>query len=204
MNRACAHLDQVADAIVCDGSALGAGSVVRAGAVVKQRSKLPAGTDIDGFPAVDVGRIPEPPPVPSWVLRRDDLPVPTPPWTDPMTAVRHVAHAVASTGSTRPAYRVDLRAGTHQLVADEPVATGGGDLGPSPFGLLLSALAACTATTLRMYADRHGWALTSIDVGVRYDLDDNGRGAIEQMITVPVALSAEQRHRLANIAERTP
>ncbi len=55
-----------------------------------------------------------------------------------------------------------------------------------------------------MYADRHGWALTSIDVGVRYDLDDDGRGAIERMITVPVDLSAEQRHRLADIAERTP
>ncbi len=45
-------------AIVCDGSVLGAGSVVRAGAVVKQRSRFAAGTDIDGFPAVDVGRIP--------------------------------------------------------------------------------------------------------------------------------------------------
>jgi putative redox protein len=109
-----------------------------------------------------------------------------------MNTTRHVAHAVASTGSTRPAYRVDLRAGTHQLVADEPAPTGGGDLGPSPFELLLSALAACTATTLRMYADRHGWALTSIEVGVRYDLDDEGRGAIERMITVPVDLSAEQ------------
>ena len=121
-----------------------------------------------------------------------------------MNTTRHVAHAVASTGSTKPAYRVDLRAGTHQLVADEPAATGGGDLGPSPFELLLSALAACTATTLRMYADRHGWALTSLDVGVRYDLDDEGRGAIERMITVPVDLTPEQRHRLADIAERTP
>ena len=111
---------------------------------------------------------------------------------------------VASTGSTAPAYRVDLRAGTHQLVADEPAATGGGGLGPSPFELLLSALAACTATTLRMYADRHGWALPSVDVGVRYNLDDDGRGAIERMITVPVDLTAEQRHRLADIAERTP
>jgi putative redox protein len=121
-----------------------------------------------------------------------------------MSTVRHVAHAAASTGSITPAYRVDARAGTHQLVADEPAATGGGDLGPAPFELLLSALAACTATTLRMYAERHGWALSSIDVGVRYDVDDDGHGAIERMITVPVDLSAEQRHRLAGIAERTP
>jgi carbonic anhydrase/acetyltransferase-like protein (isoleucine patch superfamily) len=65
-------------AIVCDTSVLGAGCVVRAGAVVKQRSRFERGTEIDGFPAVDVGRIPELPPMPSWALRRDDLPVPTP------------------------------------------------------------------------------------------------------------------------------
>jgi carbonic anhydrase/acetyltransferase-like protein (isoleucine patch superfamily) len=65
-------------AIVCDGSSLGAGCIVRAGAVVKQRSRFAAGTDIDGFPAVDVGRIPAPPATPGWALRHDDLPVPAP------------------------------------------------------------------------------------------------------------------------------
>ncbi len=65
-------------AIVCDGSVLGAGCVVRAGAVVKQRSRFAAGTDIDGFPAVDVGHLPEPPATPSWALRHDDLPDPAP------------------------------------------------------------------------------------------------------------------------------
>jgi len=66
-------------AIVCDGSVVGAGCVVRAGAVVKQRSRLEAGSDIDGFPAVEVGRIPEPPQTPDWALRHDDLPIPAQP-----------------------------------------------------------------------------------------------------------------------------
>ena len=65
-------------AIVCDGSVLGAGCVVRAGAVVKQRSRFAAGTDIDGFPAVDVGQLPELPQMPRWALRHDDLPAPAP------------------------------------------------------------------------------------------------------------------------------
>jgi carbonic anhydrase/acetyltransferase-like protein (isoleucine patch superfamily) len=65
-------------AIVCDSSVLGAGCVVRAGAVVKQRSHFGAGTEIDGFPAVEVGQLSEPPPIPSWALRRDDLPIPAP------------------------------------------------------------------------------------------------------------------------------
>ncbi len=65
-------------AIVCDGSVIGAGSVVHAGAVVKQRSQFAAGVEIDGFPAVEVGDRPASPPLPTWALRPDELPVPRP------------------------------------------------------------------------------------------------------------------------------
>jgi carbonic anhydrase/acetyltransferase-like protein (isoleucine patch superfamily) len=61
-------------AIVCDHSELGAGCVVRAGAVVKQRSRFGAGVEIDGFPAVPVGRVPELPAVPASAWSREDLP----------------------------------------------------------------------------------------------------------------------------------
>ncbi len=64
-------------AIVCDTSVLDAGCLVRAGAVVKQRSRFEAGTEINGFPAVGVGRISELPQTPSWALRREELPVPS-------------------------------------------------------------------------------------------------------------------------------
>ncbi|MDQ1535203.1 MAG: putative redox protein [Actinomycetota bacterium] len=120
-----------------------------------------------------------------------------------MTTV-HIARAVGSTESTAAQYRVDVRVGAHQLIADEPVVAGGGDLGPSPFGLVVSGLAACTATTLRKYGDRKGWAITTIEVDVRYDVDVDGRRLIERTITVPFGLSDEQRSRLAEIAERTP
>ena len=40
----------------------------------------------------------------------------------------------------------------HTIIADEPVEEGGQELGPSPFELLASSLAACTAMTLRLYA----------------------------------------------------
>ena len=62
-------------AIVCDHSVLGGGCVVRAGAVVKQRSQFTAGTEIDGFPAVEVGRLDVPPELPTWAWPLDDLPV---------------------------------------------------------------------------------------------------------------------------------
>jgi carbonic anhydrase/acetyltransferase-like protein (isoleucine patch superfamily) len=61
-------------AIVCDGSELGADCVVRAGAVVKQRSRFASGTEIDGFPAVEVGRVAGAPSVPAWAWTPGDLP----------------------------------------------------------------------------------------------------------------------------------
>ena len=121
-----------------------------------------------------------------------------------MSAVRHVARAVGTTGTSSPPYRAELRAGRHQLMADEPSTGGGADAGPSPFGLLLSALAACTAMTLRMYADRKGWAVDTIEVDARYDVDDDGKGTIGRTITLPADLPTDQRDRLADIAERTP
>jgi len=116
----------------------------------------------------------------------------------------HVASAGAVTSATAPQWRVDLRAGAHRIVADEPVANGGGDAGPSPFGLLLSGLAACTATTLRMYAERKGWTLAAIEVDVRYDIADDGQASITRTITVPPELPSDHRDRLAGIAEHTP
>jgi putative redox protein len=120
-----------------------------------------------------------------------------------MTTTRHVARAAAVTSSTAPAYRVELRAGAHRLVADEPAALGGGDAGPSPFGFLLSGLAACTATTLRMYAERQGWDLATVEVDVRYDVTD-GQASIDRTIALPADLPVQRRDRLAEIAERTP
>jgi putative redox protein len=116
----------------------------------------------------------------------------------------HVARAAAVASASAPPWRVELRAGSHHLVADEPITGGGGDAGPSPFGLLLSGLAACTAMTLRMYAERKGWDLVAIDVDVRYNVDDNGQASIERIITLPAGMPASERDRLGEVAERTP
>jgi putative redox protein len=118
-----------------------------------------------------------------------------------MATVRHLAHAAGRLDSTP--YRVSIRTGKHQLVADEPAALGGGDVGPSPLGLLVSALAACTANTLRMYAEHKGWELSAIDVDVRYNAGDEGR-SIARVITLAAGVPAEQRRKLAEVAERTP
>jgi len=64
-------------AIVCDGSAVGADCIVRAGAVVKQRARFDDGADIDGFPGTQVGRTGSFD-RPDWAFDIDDLPTAPP------------------------------------------------------------------------------------------------------------------------------
>ena len=53
--------------------------------------------------------------------------------------------------------------------SDEPEAAGGTDTGPTPYEILLGALAACIAVTLRLYADHKGIALEGVDVRLEFD-----------------------------------
>jgi putative redox protein len=68
----------------------------------------------------------------------------------------------------------------------------------------MSALTACTAMTLLMYAQRKGWELDRIEVDARYNVDDDDIASIERIITLSADLPVEQREQLADIAERTP
>jgi putative redox protein len=112
-----------------------------------------------------------------------------------------MAHAKATIGTTN--YAVAIAAGHHQLNADEGPALGGKDTGPAPFEILCSALGACTAITLRMYAERKQWPLRGVQVDLRFS--GTGKdGAIARVLKFDGELSDEQRARLADIAERTP
>jgi putative redox protein len=112
---------------------------------------------------------------------------------------------IARTQAELPAsgYAVAIKAGRHDLTADESSANGGGDAGPAPYDLLLSALAACTAITLRMYATRKGWDLAGLHLDLRYSRGGD-QARIDRTLVVKGGLSEEQKARLAEIAERTP
>lgn len=100
-------------------------------------------------------------------------------------------------------YAVDLQAGRHHLVADEPPSHGGAHAGPGPFSLLLSGLAACTAITLRMYAQRKGWNLKGVNVETR--LTRLGTEShIDRSISLEGDLDAAQTTHLLEVSERTP
>ena len=100
-------------------------------------------------------------------------------------------------------YQVEIDVGGHALVADEPPALGGTDAGPSPFGLVLAGLVACTATTLRMYAERKGWP--PVRIAVSLALDTRGeRPLIDRKVEVVGELDEPALARLRDIVERTP
>jgi putative redox protein len=112
-----------------------------------------------------------------------------------------MARARATIGTTN--YAVAITAGHHQLNADEALALGGKDTGPAPFELLCSALGACTAITLRMYAERKAWPLRGVQVDLHFSVTGKD-SAIARVLSFDGDLSEEQRARLADIAERTP
>ena len=100
-------------------------------------------------------------------------------------------------------YATTIEVAGRTLTADEPPENGGQDAGLAPYDLLTSSLAACTAITLRMYAERKGWPLTGADVMVHF-YRDGDREKIERTITLHGTLTGDQIARLGDISERTP
>ena len=116
---------------------------------------------------------------------------------------------------TEDAYRTEVTAGRHALVADEPESVGGTDAGPTPYDYLLTALGSCTGMTLRMYADRKEWPLEEATVHLRHekvhatdcehcDTTEGKIDRIEREIELTGDLTPEQRERLLEIANKCP
>jgi putative redox protein len=112
-------------------------------------------------------------------------------------------------------FRTDIDVGRHHLIADEPPAAGGTDLGPTPYDLLSSALGACTAMTLHFYAKREQIPLAGVELSITNDRQYakdcadclTSAGFIHRFavrLKLLGELTAEQRERLLGIARRCP
>ncbi|HMQ94949.1 bifunctional alpha/beta hydrolase/OsmC family protein, partial [Amaricoccus sp.] len=122
---------------------------------------------------------------------------------------------VRETGASK--YQQAVAVGRHALIADEPEAVeGGADSGPNPYDFLAIALGACTAMTLRMYADHKGLSLGRISVSVDHakiharDCADCGEGRegridrFEREISIEGGIPSELADKLVEIAGKCP
>ena len=112
-------------------------------------------------------------------------------------------------------FTTNIQTKNHSLIADEPSAVGGNNFGPSPYEYLNAALVACTAMTLKMYAQRKQWDLKEVFVYVshsRKHSDDLGLNIekptyldyISKKIELIGNLDTKQKERLKEIASRCP
>ena len=108
---------------------------------------------------------------------------------------------IVSTGSN---YLHRMRAGNFELATDEPPALGGRGEAPAPYDYFLASLAACTAITLRMYAERKGWNLGEFRAELSYMRDEDGSAHIHRVLHSDQPLDDAQWQRLLEIAEKTP
>lgn len=113
-------------------------------------------------------------------------------------------------------FKQNISIGKHLLIADEPIASGGNDAGPSPYDFILAGLGACTSMTIRMYANLKKFPLKKVIVNLSIEkiyaddcqnCDNNNQAKIDhitRVIDLQGDLSKEQRARLLDIANKCP
>ena len=132
---------------------------------------------------------------------------------------------MAANGSNNPPHVIvrgdaagfaqQVEIGPYNLKGDEPVASGGTDTGPTPYDYLLAALGTCTSMTISFYARRKGWPLENVTVSLHHskihatdcaecETKVGKIDRIEREIHLTGNLTAEQRAKLMEIADRCP
>ncbi|MEA3024397.1 MAG: hypothetical protein QOK01_3249, partial [Alphaproteobacteria bacterium] len=112
-------------------------------------------------------------------------------------------------------FQQDVVIGPHRMLADEPAAAGGRDSGPGPYEFLLAGLGACTAMTLRLYAERKKLALRRVSVTLRHakihaadcadcETREGMLDRIDRTIALDGDLADAERARLLEIADKCP
>lgn len=116
---------------------------------------------------------------------------------------------------TKDSYTTQVSTPGHMGLTDEPIELGGQNKGPTPYELLMAALASCTSITLRMYINRKGWDVSRIRVRVNYSRDyktdcescsssDKKIDVFERIIDVEGNLDNTMKERLLEIANKCP
>lgn len=112
-------------------------------------------------------------------------------------------------------FRQLINASGHTLIADEPASVGGTNAGPTPYGLLLASLGACTSMTMRMYANLKKMPLDRVVVSLKHDKIyaadcadcESTKSKVDEItrtITIYGDLGEAERQKLMEIADKCP
>lgn len=119
---------------------------------------------------------------------------------------------IHAAGSWRGRMRVDVRAGRHTFIADEPAEREGDDSGPTPLEYVLAGLCACESVTMKRTADKMRMQIDSFEITADAVIDRRGRKGtapvpahflrVRVHATVGTPESAEKVERLRELTER--
>lgn len=124
---------------------------------------------------------------------------------------------IACTGHGK--FGTEIHSKSHRFLADEPRDVGGDDAGPTPYDLLGAALGACTAMTMKMYADRKGLPFEGVSVHVTHERNhasdcdhcttgEEADGKVQALNrTIEIrgeGLTEDDRAKLMEIADKCP
>jgi uncharacterized OsmC-like protein/alpha/beta superfamily hydrolase len=135
--------------------------------------------------------------------------------TEPSKSAKTPSSQVLVQETKETPFSQKITMGDHTLIADEPSSYGGRDLGPNPYDLVLAGLGACTAMTIRWYADRKQYPLGTVSVKLNHEkihekdcenCEEHPEkiDRIERKIYLQGDLTKEQREKLLEIANKCP
>ena len=119
--------------------------------------------------------------------------------------MKDTLHANGTLGAEN--YLMEIKTTKHRVMVDEPESIGGSDQYPNPAQYVLSALASCTAITIKMYADNKGWDVGNINVDVKMkEIISLGKAVkkIVKAVQFEKQLDKSQIERLLMIGSKCP
>ena len=119
--------------------------------------------------------------------------------------MKDTLHANGTLGSEN--YLMKIKTTNHTVMVDEPESIGGSNQYPNPAQYLLSALASCTAITIKMYADNKKLNVGEINVDVKMkEVISSGKTIKKIMKAVQFEnpLEEDQIERLLTIGSKCP
>ncbi len=133
----------------------------------------------------------------------------------PKTEAISTSHQAVASLDAEDGFTTQMKIGSHNMLADEPVSFGGNNFGPSPYELVSAGLSACTAMTIQMYAKRKKWYLENVEVHTSHtkvdsQIVENGENktvktdTFNREIKLIGNLDDKQKERILTIANKCP